>query len=69
MVDNNTLCRLFFVQNQKTQFRIFNNSDAQNLEKLSFCPKTQFQTSQKQCNLQKFDQKKLEKGQYQIVFP
>ena len=29
----------FFVQNQKTQFRIFKNSDAQNLEKLSFCPK------------------------------
>jgi len=30
--------------------------------------KTQFQTTQKQCNSQKFDQKMLEKGQYQIVF-
>lgn len=37
----------FFVQNRKTQFQIFKNSDPKNLEKLSFCLKTQFQTSQK----------------------
>ena len=37
---------LFFVQHQKTQFRIFKNSDVKIVQELSFCPKTQFQSSQ-----------------------
>ena len=43
MIGLNSSTGFFFVQNQKTQFRIFNNSDAKNLEELSFCLKTQFQ--------------------------
>ena len=35
------LGQAFFVQNQKTQFWFFKNSDPENLEKLSFCLKTQ----------------------------
>ena len=58
----------FFVQNQKTQFRIFRNSDAKNLRKLSFCLKTQFQTFQKQGISEHFHQKLLEKGSFQLIF-
>ena len=32
------VCHAFFVQNPKIPFRIFKNSDAQNLEKLSSKP-------------------------------
>ena len=51
----------FFVQNRKTQFQVFKNSDPKNLEKLSFCLKTQFQTSQKQGICKYFHEKLLEK--------
>ena len=63
-----TVSRFFFVQNPKTQFRIFRNSDAKNLKKLSFCLKTQFQTFQKQGISEHFHQKLLEKGYFQLIF-